>query len=108
MAGIISDNRLYFSRADHQLKTFPNASNTVDHTLNLCIILRLVALSRVRNLRRRNIFLVFTLLAFLDFFVPFYLLGNIPSFLASYAFWSILTLTVIIVGAFYINRTWGG
>jgi len=59
-------------------------------------------------LRKSNFFLVFALLALLDFFVPFYLLGDIPSFLASYAFWSLLTLTVIVTGALYIKRTWGG
>ncbi|MFP4136014.1 MAG: hypothetical protein ACLFN7_03040 [Candidatus Acetothermia bacterium] len=53
-------------------------------------------------------FLVFILLAFLDFLVPFYLLTDVSSFWGSFFFWSFLTLVTIVTGSFYIRNTWGG
>jgi len=51
---------------------------------------------------------VFIVLALVDFFVPFYLLKDIARFTGSYLFWCLLALTVIVLGALYIRRTWGG
>ncbi len=54
-----------------------------------------------------GIFFIFAIiLAALDFFIPFFLLKGIPSFLASYLFWSLLTLAMVIFGAIY-TRGWG-
>ena len=50
---------------------------------------------------------LFFLLALVDFLVPFYLIGDVASFAASYLFWCLLTLTVIVTGASYIKNTWG-
>lgn len=50
---------------------------------------------------------VFLLLAFIDFFVPFYLLGDVARFTGSYLFWCLLALTVIVAGSLYITNTWG-
>jgi hypothetical protein len=46
-------------------------------------------------------------LALVDVLVPYLLLRSIPSFLASYLFWCLLTLAVILFGALYVRR-WGG
>ncbi|MFW6104418.1 MAG: hypothetical protein ACOC6I_01100 [Candidatus Bipolaricaulota bacterium] len=57
---------------------------------------------------RTTFFLVFSFLALIDFFVPFYLLGDVASFYASYLFWCLLTLSVIVAGSLYVKMTWGG
>ena len=56
----------------------------------------------------KKFFIVFILLALIDFIVPFYLLGGTARWTGSYLYWCGLTLTVIVAGSFYIKRTWGG
>jgi len=60
------------------------------------------------TLGKTAFFLAFFFLALIDFFVPFYLLRDISSFYASYLFWCLLTLGVIVAGSLYVKRTWGG
>ncbi len=56
---------------------------------------------------KRSYLLVGLVIAVLDFFVPFYVLKDVGSFFGSYFFWSALTLTVIVSGLLYVDRTWG-
>lgn len=58
-------------------------------------------------LNKFSYLLVGLVIAALDFFVPFYALKDVGSFLGSYLFWSVLTLTVIVFGVLYVDRTWG-
>ena len=41
-----------------------------------------------------------------DVLVPYLLIGHIPSLGASYLFWSVLTLAVILFAVIYV-RNWG-
>lgn len=45
-------------------------------------------------------------IALVDVLVPYLILGNIASFLASYLFWCLITLGTIIFGIIY-TRNWG-
>lgn len=56
------------------------------------------------NAKRLTILAV--VLALIDFFVPFYLLKNVESFMANYLFWSLLALLTVLFGA-YVTRKWG-
>lgn len=56
---------------------------------------------------RGRFFFVFFLLALIDFLVPYFLIGNVASFGASYLFWCLLALTVVLLGSIYIKNTWG-
>ena len=53
-----------------------------------------------------KVWLFIIALAAADFFVPFFLLKDVPKFYGSYLFWSGLTLLVIIGGIIY-TRNWG-
>jgi len=72
-----------------------------------CIIKKSTKVAKVVYMSRGTFFSVFFILALIDFLVPFYLIGDVASFAASYLFWCLLTLTVIISGSIYIKTTWG-
>jgi len=57
-------------------------------------------------MKARNLALVALLLTVLNFGVPYLFLKDIGEFWASYLYWTILALTVIILGAIYIKH-WG-
>jgi hypothetical protein len=51
-------------------------------------------------------FVVAVAVAVIDVVVPFVLIGNVASFSASFLFWCLLTLIVIVAAGIYI-RDWG-
>ncbi len=57
-------------------------------------------------MKAKNLGLVALLLAFLDVGVPYLFLKDIGAFWGSYLYWTLLALTVIVVGAIYIKQ-WG-
>ena len=44
-------------------------------------------------------------LALIDYFVPFYFLKDLESFLGNYLFWSVLSLLTVIFGII-VTRNW--
>ena len=57
-------------------------------------------------MKAKNLALIALLLAVLDLGVPYLFLKDIGSFWASYLYWTLLAVTVIILGAIYIKH-WG-
>lgn len=53
-----------------------------------------------------KVFLLVLILGVLDVGIPYIFLRNFASFLGSYLFWIILTLTTIVWGILYTN-SWG-
>ncbi|MFP4374379.1 MAG: hypothetical protein ACLFPO_08610 [Spirochaetaceae bacterium] len=54
-----------------------------------------------------RIFLILTIvLVAVDLLVPYLVLADVPSFAASFLFWTGFTLVVILAAAWYIRR-WG-
>ena len=57
-------------------------------------------------MKAKNLALIALVLAVLDFAVPYLILKDIGEFWASYLYWTLLAVIVIILGAFYIKH-WG-
>jgi len=53
----------------------------------------------------KTFFVFLLVLSLVDYTVPYYLVGRIPSFLAAYLFWCLLALAMIVFAVFY-TRPW--
>ncbi|NBC30314.1 MAG: hypothetical protein GVY29_10030 [Spirochaetes bacterium] len=58
-------------------------------------------------MRGATLLTVLILVSLAAVLIPYGVLGGIPSFAASYLFWSVLTLAVIVVFAFVYTSRWG-
>lgn len=57
-------------------------------------------------MKAKNLALIALVLAVLDFAVPYLFLKDIGEFWASYLYWTLLAVVVIMLGAIYIKH-WG-
>ncbi len=60
----------------------------------------------LRGVKGRNLALVGLILGIIDVGVPYFILKNTEKFWANYLFWTVLTLIVLILGLWQINK-WG-
>lgn len=60
----------------------------------------------LRGAKGRNLALVGLILGIIDVGVPYFILKNTVKFWANYLFWTVLTLIVLVLGLWQINK-WG-
>ncbi len=51
--------------------------------------------------------LVLVVIAAVDVLVPYLIIGDTPTFAASYLFWCIITLVVVVIFGFFYTARWG-